>query len=153
MAFSKTVCLGLSLACMHASVGAVAVTLSGASVNSCVLTLSLGGVLVADTAATTMRSDTGTGARAATVTVAALGAAPTLTFAANPTVTGPAGFVADSVQYAYSIAGTGASRGFASTGATASSNLIDIVTIHGLVQSASGFPTGTYTETVVLTCG
>lgn len=131
----------------------MSVTLTGASSSSCVLTLSLGGVLVADSAATTMRSDAGSGARGATVAVAALGAAPTLTFAANPTVTGPAGFTADSVQYSYSVAGSGASRGFAATGATASSNLIDTVTVHGLVQSASGFPTGTYTETVVLTCG
>lgn len=131
---------------------AAPVTLVGNALNSCILTVSVGGIMVADSAATTMRSDTGTGARPATLLVAALGAAPTLTFAA-PTLTGPSGFTPDSVQFSYTVNGSGASRGFASTGATASSNLIDTVSINGLVTSATGFPTGTYTETVNVTCG
>ena len=131
---------------------AVPVTLSGTIANSCVLTLSSSGVLVADAAGTTLRSDAGVGARGATMTVVALGAAPTLTFSA-PTASGPSGFMADAIQFSYSIAGSGASRGFAASGATASSNLIDTVTVHGQVQSAAGFPAGTYSETVNVTCG
>lgn len=43
-------------------------------------------------------------------------------------------------------------RGFAATGATASSNLIDSVMVRRQVQSAAGVPAGTYTETVNITC-
>lgn len=139
----------------HAGPAAAApasVTLTGISINSCILTVSLGGQLVADAQGTAMRSDTGSGARSATLAVAALGTAPTLTFA-PPTLTAPAGFTADSVQYAYRVNGTGQSRGFTATGASATSNLIDIVTIDGLITSETGFPTGTYTETVQVTCG
>lgn len=134
-----------------APLGAADVRLIGNVVNSCTLGISVGGALVADSAGTTLRSDTGTGARPATLLVSGLGLGPTLTFTA-PTLTGPAGFTADTVQFSYSVAGTGQSRGFAATGATATSRIIDTVTINGLVGSAAGFPEGTYTETVVVTC-
>ena len=152
MAKFRTVVCFLVASSAPLAAWAAPVTLVGTSLNSCVLTVSIGGIMVADSAATTMRSDTGTGARAATLAVAALGAAPTLTFAV-PTLTGPSGFTPDSVQFSYTVNGSGASRGFAATSATASSNLIDTVTINGLVTSASGFPTGTYTETINVTCG
>lgn len=131
---------------------AATVSLSGLVVNSCILTVPTPGLLVADAAATTLRSDTGAGARAATLTVAAIGAAPTLTFAA-PQSSSPSGATPDSVQYSYSAAGSGASRGFASTGSTASSNLIDTFTINGKIDRAAGFPSGTYGMTVEVTCG
>lgn len=152
MAVFRTAACGLVIVSAPLAAWAAPVTLVGNVLNSCILTVSVGGVMVADSAATTLRSDTGTGARPATLAVAALGAAPTLTFAV-PTLTGPSGFTPDSVQFSYAVNGSGASRGFAATSATATSRLIDTVTINGLVTSASGFPTGTYTETVDVTCG
>ncbi|GMM92370.1 hypothetical protein [Qipengyuania sp. MTN3-11] len=128
------------------------VTLTGISLNSCVLSVSLGGQMVADASGTTMRSDTGTGARSATLAVTALGVSPTITFA-TPTLAAPSGFTADSVQYAYRVNGTGQSRAFGTASATATTRLIDVVAIDGLITSATGFPEGTYTETVQVTCG
>lgn len=135
-----------------ANASAATVSLSGLVVNSCVLTVPTPGLLVADAAGTTLRSDTGAGARAASLTIAAIGAAPTLTFAA-PQASSPSGATPDAVQYSYSAAGSGASRGFAATGATAASNLIDTFTINGKIDRAAGFPSGTYSMTITVTCG
>lgn len=127
------------------------VSLSGTVLNSCVLTLPTPGLLVPDAQGTTLRSDAGVGARAATLTVAAVGASPSLSFSA-PQYSGPSGVSVDSVQYAYQSAGSGASRGFAATSSTASSHLIDVFTINGKIARAEGFPTGSYGMTVDVTC-
>lgn len=132
--------------------GAATVSLSGIIANSCVLTVPLSGSLVADNTGTVLRSDAGVGARAASLTVVALGASPRLTFAA-PVQSSPSGTSADSVEFSYSVAGSGASRGYAATGATATSNLIDTVAINGRMTRAAGFPTGTYGMTIEVTCG
>lgn len=129
------------------------VTLSGTVLNSCVLSVSAGGAMVVDGTGTAMRSDAGVGARGATMAVSALGSAPTLTFSAAPTLSAPSGFIPDSVQYSYRVNGTGHTRGFDASQATANTNLIDTVTIHGLVTSGSGFPAGNYTQAVQVTCG
>lgn len=142
---------GLALA-SASNASAATVSLSGLVVNSCVLTIPTSGVLVADAAGTTLRSDAGVGARAASMTVVALGASPSLTFSA-PQSTSPSGATPDSVQFSYSAAGSGASRGFAATGATASSNLLDTFTINGKMDRAAGFPGGTYGMTITVTCG
>lgn len=143
--------VALTISCMPAA-QATTVSLSGTVVNSCVLTVPTTGLLVVDAAGTTLRSDTGVGARAATLSVVAAGATPTLTFAV-PQSTAPSGATPDSVQYSYSASGSGASRGFAATGSTAASNLIDSFSINGKVDRAAGFPTGTYGMTVEVTCG
>lgn len=134
------------------TVQAATVSLSGLVVNSCVLTVPTTGLLVADATGTTLRSDAGTGARAASLTIVGVGSAPTLTFA-SPQATSPSGATPDSVQFSYAAAGSGASRGFAATGATASSNLIDTFTINGKIDRAAGFPSGTYGMTITVTCG
>lgn len=128
------------------------VSFSGLISNSCILSIPTTGVLVADAAGTTLRSDSGVGARSATLTVAALGSSPTLTFA-TPQATGPAGATPDSVEYSYSASGSGASRGFGSTSSTASSNLIDTFVVNGKIARAAGFPSGTYAMTIEVTCG
>lgn len=153
--FDMTYRVFLAAACVAATVAPVSaanVSLSGTVLNSCILAVPTTGLLVADSAGTTLRSDTGVGARAASLTVVSIGAAPTLTFAA-PQYSGPSGVPADSVQYSYAAVGSGASRGFASTGATASVNLIDTVVINGKIARAAGFSTGTYAMTVDVTCG
>lgn len=137
--------------CMPAAQAAT-VSLSGVVVNSCVLSVPTTGLLVIDTNGTTLRSDTGVGARAASLTVVAVGASPTLTFAA-PQATAPLGATPDTVQYSYSASGSGANRAFASTGSTAPSNLIDTFTINGRMDRVAGFPSGTYGMTVEVTCG
>lgn len=137
---------------MSPSAQATTVSLAGAVANSCVLAVPTPGLLVPDNAGTALRSDSGIGARAATLTVVAVGASPTLTFAA-PQYSGPSGISVDSVQYSYSAAGSGASRGFAATSATAASNLIDVFTINGKIARAGGFATGTYGMSVDVTCG
>lgn len=151
--FKVSIRLAALAAFASASAGSAqtSVTLTGVSVNSCTLNVSVGGQMVVDSAGTTMRSDTGTGARSATLAVAAVGASPTLTFAA-PTMSAPAGFSADSVQYAYRVNGTNETVGFGSDGSSASSDLIDVVAIDGMITSATGFPDGTYTQTVQVTC-
>lgn len=138
--------------CGAGAAQAATVSLAGVVLNSCILTLPTTGLMVADSTATTLRSDTGTGARAASLTVAALGASPTLSFAV-PQFSSPSGVTADSVEYSYTAAGSGASRGYAATASTASSNLIDSFTINGKVTRAAGFPTGTYGMTIEVTCG
>lgn len=131
---------------------AATASLSGIVVNSCILAVPTPGLLVADASGTTLRSDSGVGARAATLTVIAVGTSPTLTFAA-PQFSGPAGVSADSVQFAYTGAGSGASRGFAATSAIATANLIDTFTVNGKISRSAGFSTGTYAMTVDVTCG
>ena len=98
--------------CMPAAQAAT-VSLSGLVVNSCVLSVPTTGLLVVESTGTTLRSDAGVGARPASLTVVAVGASPTLTFAA-PLATAPSGATPDTVQYSYSASGSGANRGFAS---------------------------------------
>lgn len=127
------------------------VTLAGVVVNSCVLAVPTTGLLVADATGTSLRSDAGVGARPATMTVVAVGTRPTLSFGA-PQYAGSAGVSADTTEFSYRASGSGASRTFAATSATATSNLIDTFTINGKIDRADGFPTGTYNMTIDVTC-
>lgn len=131
---------------------AATVSLSGLISNSCLLTVPISGALVPDATGTVLRSDAGTGARSASLTVVALGGSPTLTMSV-PSYTGPSGVTPDAVEYSYAVAGSGASRGFAATGATATTSLIDTVTYNGRVTSAAGFTAGTYSMAITVTCG
>lgn len=131
---------------------AATVSLSGPITNSCVLSVPTSGVMVPEANGTVLRSDSGSGARSASLTVVALGLSPTLTFS-TPQYSGPAGVTPDTVEFGYSAAGSGANRGYAATGATASSNLIDTFTVNGKIARATGFPTGTYAMSITVTCG
>lgn len=131
---------------------AASVSLSGLVLNSCILAVPTPGLLVPDANGTTLRSDSGIGARAASLTVVAVGATPTLSFS-TPQYSGSAGVSPDSVQFSYSAAGSGAARGYSSASATASSQLIDNFTVNGKIERAGGFPTGTYGMTIDVTCG
>ena len=89
-----------------------------------------------------------TGAAPATLSVVATGAAPTLTFTA-PVLSGPASGATTEIRYT----GSSANQGYTSAGSSASTSLIDLVTIHARVQSSTGFPSGSYAVTTTVTCG
>ena len=149
---AELVLAAIAAAVFAAPVQGATISLAGTVLNSCVLAIPTPGLMVTDAAGTTLRSDSGLGARAASLTVVAVGATPTLSFSA-PQYSGTAGVSPDSVQFSYSAAGSGASRGYSNAAATATSHLIDNFTVNGKIERAGGFPTGTYGMTIDVTCG
>ncbi|MEZ5680099.1 MAG: hypothetical protein R3E14_02260 [Erythrobacter sp.] len=139
--------LGLSALVVASSAQAATVTINGVVINLCTLT-PVSGTMVVDTAGTTMTTESGTGAAPATLSVVATGAAPTLTFTA-PVLSGPASGATTEIRYT----GSSANQGYTSAGSSASTSLIDLVTIHARVQSSTGFPSGSYAVTTTVTCG
>ncbi|MBX7483554.1 hypothetical protein K3174_13545 [Qipengyuania sp. 6D47A] len=135
------------LALAGAPANAATVTIGGTIVNLCTLTPT-GGSMVVDSAGTTMTTESGVGALPASLAVIATGSAPTLTFSA-PTLTGPVSGATTRIRYS----GAGANQTYTSGGSTASASLVDVFTIHAQVQSATGFPSGSYAVTTIVTCG
>lgn len=128
------------------------VTLSANLVNSCTLALSTGGTMRANTAGTQIGSENA-GGTAATMTMVAIGGSPTLAFGAPSLTTSPAGWSATpTVSIKYSSLG-GASQGYTSSSSTTGTlPLADTFTVHGKVDSATGFAAGNYVVTTVVTC-
>lgn len=140
----------LGLAAVPAS--AANVSLSAALVNSCTLSVPVNGLMTASATGTQIGSENA-GGNAATLTLVAVGAQPTLTFAAPSLTASPAGWSAshtDSIRYTST---GGANQSYTSSQSTASSGgLTDTFTVHGKVDSAAGFAAGAYTLTTVVTC-
>lgn len=139
--------LGLVAFAMAAGAQAATVTINGAVANSCTLTPT-SGTMVVDTAGTTMTTESGSGSSAASLSVVATGTSPTLTVTA-PSLTGPVSGATTEIRYS----GSGVDQPYSSSGSTASTSLIDALTIHARVLSATGFPSGSYAVTTQVTCG
>ena len=93
-----------------------------------------------------------TGGVDASVSVISSGSTPTLTFA-SPTLTGPSASTTNATkEVAFTSAG-GASQGFGSALVNyVLSRLNDTFTVKGRVTNASGFVSGVYTLSTVVTC-
>ena len=145
-----------SLACAAALLtatpsAATEVRLTGAVINSCVLSLPTNGALALSTDGTQLGSQEGVGGAPASLTIVAAGAAPTLNFS-SPTLTGPAGLSGATTAYAFTSTGSGANQAYTTGPSTATSSLVDSFSINSRVTSASGFPSGNYTVAVTITC-
>ena len=127
------------------------VTFSGTVANLCILTLATPGALGMNSNGSVMSSDD-TGGAAASLTIAATGSVPTISFAAAQ-LTGPtASTVSATKEIQYTSVG-GASQNFTSTSSAYVMNrLIDTMTVKGRVTNAAGFATGTYTLSSTATC-
>lgn len=124
---------------------------TGAVVNLCVLTLTTPGVLASSTDGKRLGSDE-TGGVAATVNIVATGTNPTINFTA-PSLSAPNGAAGGMTKaIAYTSPG-GANQAFTSGASSYAMNrLLDVITVHGHVDSASGFASGTYSLSSTATC-
>lgn len=127
------------------------VTFTGVIANSCVLNLSTPGVVAPSTDGTVLASDVGGGV-AATLSVVAVGTAPTLAFGA-PALTTPTGYSGNATAAIRYTSAGGANQAYTSTASTArSGTLLDTFTINSRVTGAGGFASGTYNVRTVVTC-
>jgi hypothetical protein len=128
------------------------VTLSASLVNSCVLSLTSQGTLTPSSSGTTIGSEE-PGGSAASVSMTAIGLLPTISFGAPGLTSSPPGWSASpTVQIRYTSSG-GANQGYTSSATTHSpTGLLESYTVHGRVQSATGFAAGSYTLRTVVTC-
>ncbi len=142
-----------ALAAMLAAAPAAAnqVTLTGLVLNSCIVSIPTAGIMAMSSDGTRLGSEEGVTGVPATLTVVAAGFSPTLNFSV-PTLNGPVGLDGATTQYAYSSLGPGSSQPYTTGASSASSSLIDTFTIHSRVLSGNGFPSGTYTVAVTVTC-
>ena len=148
---TTTALAALTLIGTASPAAAITVSLSGTIVNSCALSVGSNGTLALSSDGTRFGSEE-SGGSAASLTVVATGTSPTLTFA-TPTVNAPAGSSGSTVVIRYNVNGSGGSSGYTSSQTTASSHLIDSVTVHARVTNTAGFVNGTYTAATVITCG
>lgn len=121
------------------------VTLNGTIANSCSLSVGSDGRLVLSTSGTEFGSESGAGGSAASLSVLAAGAAPTLTFSAP--ASSLSGATAE-IRYTHS----GTAQSYTSGSTTSSAALIDTYTINGRLTRSSGFPDGTHSVTTTVTC-
>ena len=147
----KTLIAAASLLALAAPAGAAEIRLNGTLLSSCILSLATPGQLALSADATTYGSEQA-GGLAATMTVVAIGAAPTVEFT-TPAVDAPAGF-APTAQAEIRYTSLGGSNQ-AYTGAASSSSavrLLDTFTIHGRIVSTEGFQSGNYAVRTTATC-
>lgn len=133
--------------CLGGPARAIDVALIGGVLNSCVLLASPGTMAVA-ASGTTLASEGALGGLPATLSVIATGSQPTLSFTA-PSLTGPVSGATTEIRYQGAVA----NQAYTSGPSTASTQLIDLLTVNARVISAQGFDTGTYTVTTTVTCG
>lgn len=152
MSMPKT-CLILALVVpIAAPAQAADVNLTANLVNSCVLSLGPAGVMTASSGGTQISSQE-SGGSAASLSIVAIGSAPTMSFSAPSLTSSPAGWSASpTVEISYTSLG-GANQAFTSGASTATpGTLTDSFTIHGRVTSAAGFAAGSYNLRTVATC-
>jgi hypothetical protein len=128
------------------------VTLNAALTSSCTLTLSTSGTMAVSSSGTVLGSEQ-SGGSAASMGLIAIGALPTVTFAAPSLTASPGGWSAvhtDEIKYSST---RGASQAYTSSSSSFSeTGLTDTFTVHGRVTSTEGFAAGNYTLTTVVTC-
>lgn len=127
------------------------VIFTGLLVNSCVVNITTPGGLGATSEGNTLSSELGSGVPAV-LAVVAVGAAPTLSFAA-PTLETPSGFSGTpSVAIRYQST-SGHSQAYTSGASTMTGGtLLDTVTINSRVQNSGGFTAGRYRVVSTVTC-
>lgn len=134
-----------------APASAAEIRLTGNLLSSCVLSLSTPGQLAAGSDPTIFGSEQ-SGGGAATMTVVAIGATPTVEFTA-PEIQAPNGFsLTAQAQIRYTSLG-GSNQAY-TAGASQSSQvrLLDTFTIHARIISTEGYAAGNYTVRTVATC-
>jgi len=137
---------------MPAPAAAADVTLSALLINSCVLSIGSSGVMTASSDGQILGSEQ-SGGSAATLGVVVIGILPTITFATPTLTTSPAGWSASpTIAVRYTSTG-GANQAYTSSSSSATlTSLIDTFTVHGRVNSSTGFAAGNYTLRTVATC-
>lgn len=134
-----------------ASAQAQPVNISGIVSNSCVLGISTGGTLAPSSDGRTM-SSAQSGGLPGGFTLVAVGATPRVKFTA-PVAETPAGFSGSAVASVRYTSLRGAQQDWTSTATTATAGaLLDTFTVHGKIESDSGFASGRYNVQTVVTC-
>lgn len=148
--FGKWIALPLALA-MAAPAGAAEIRLTGNLLSSCILSLATPGQLRLSGDATTFGSEE-TGGLAATMTVVAIGAVPSISFT-PPAMDAPADFSASAqAQIRYTSLG-GSNQAYTNIASSSSAvRLLDTFTVHGRIVSTEGFRSGNYTIRSTATC-
>lgn len=147
----RTIAAAAVISCILTTpAGAANVSLSGLVVNACILTVGTPGVLAPASSGLRLGSEE-TGGLPATLTVVATGTAPTLSFAA-PTLSAPAGSSGSTTEIRYNASGSGASQAYTSSASAAAAHLLDTFTVNARVSNSSGFSSGLYTASTVVTC-
>lgn len=146
----KLIALPLALALAAPGHGAE-IRLTGNLLSSCVLSLATPGQLRLSGDATTFGSEE-TGGLAATMTVVAIGAVPSVSFTA-PAIDAPVDFSAGAqAQIRYTSLG-GSNQAYTNIASSSSAvRLLDTFTIHGRIVSTEGFRSGAYTIRSTATC-
>ena len=128
------------------------VNLSANLINSCILSLTSTGTMTAASSGTRISSEE-SGGSAATLTLVAVGTAPTLSFSAPALTATPSGWSASpTLEIRYTSLG-GAIQAYTPSSSSASlTALTDSFTIHGRVTNAAGFAAGAYNIRTVATC-
>lgn len=138
--------------CAASTAHAADVNLGANLISSCVLSLGTSGTMTASATGTLLSSEN-SGGGAATLSVVAIGAQPTISFAAPSLTTSPSGWTeshTDEIKYTST---GGANQAYTSSSSSAAmSGLTTIFTIHGKVTSAGGFAAGAYNLRTVATC-
>lgn len=148
----STILAGITVILGATAANAADVNLSANLVNSCVLSIGSAGTMTVSSSGTVLSSENSGGSNAA-LTLVAIGAMPTVNFAAPSLTTSPAGWSASpTVEVKYTSTG-GANQGYTSSSSSATlSGLSDSFVIHGRVTSTAGFAAGSYNLRTVVTC-
>lgn len=132
-------------------VAAQPINIGGIVTNSCVLGITSGGVLAPSSDGRSM-SSAQAGGLAGSFTLVAVGATPRVKFTA-PTAETPAGFNGGAVASVRYTSLRGAQQDWTSAASTATAGaLLDTFTVHGKIESDSGFASGRYNVQTVVTC-
>ena len=151
---AKIACIGTiaGLSALSAPAHAVDVTIGATLVNSCVLTLSSVGVMTPASSGNVISTEE-SGGSAATLGVIAIGAFPTISFAAPSLTTSPAGWTGTPTNAIRYTSTGGASQTYTSGSSSLTASVLsESFTIHGRVTSSTGFAAGTYNLRTVATC-
>lgn len=144
-----TLCVALALSSTVAN--AAEVRLRGNLAASCVLSLGSEGRLAISQDGTTFGSEEATGLPA-TLTVLAVGGAPSVQFTA-PTADGPSGTLTGATTAIRYVSLGGTNQPYTSAASTgANVRLLDTITVHGRVIRPAGFEAGNYLVRTTATC-
>lgn len=143
--------IALPLLALAAPANAVEIRLTGTLLSSCILSLATPGQLAISGDAGSFGSEN-VGGLAATMTVVAIGAVPSVSFTA-PAIDAPGGFSPTAqAQVRYTSLG-GSNQAYTSASSTSSTvRLLDTFTIHGRILSNEGFQSGNYAVRTTATC-
>lgn len=139
------------LLAIAAPADAAEIRLRGSLLSSCILSLSTEGQLRMSDDPTVFGSET-PGGQAATMTVVAIGATPTVNFTA-PAIDAPSGFALGATAAIRYTSLGGSNQAYTSAASSSAQvRLLDTFTIHSRIVSTEGYQTGNYTVRTVATC-